>query len=170
MSRMGGESMIAEIFQSAVAYDSGDARRIQHFVKVHDFARQIGLAEGLAEGELETLEIAAILHDIGIHASEETYGDCGGKHQEEMGPPIAGELLQGFPLSEEQRQRICFLIAHHHTYNNVQGLDYQILLEADFLVNAYEDNLPQEAICCFAEKVFKTQTGKTMLYQMFGIK
>ena len=70
-------------------YDKGDPRRIQHFVKVHALARTIGIAEGLDEKTLHTLEAAAIVHDSGIHESERLYHDTSGKHQEELGPGVA---------------------------------------------------------------------------------
>ena len=37
--------------------------------------------------------------------------------------------------------RISYLIAHHHTVTGIDGMDYQILIEADFLVNAAEKGL-----------------------------
>lgn len=55
----------AKLIQAMVEYDKGDVPRIQHFMKVHDFA---------------------------------------------------------------------VTIAHHHTCKDVEGIDWQILLEADFLV------------------------------------
>ena len=42
--------------------------------------------------------------------------------------------------------RISFLIAHHHTMTGIDGMDYQILIEADFLVNAAEKGLGKEAV------------------------
>ena len=33
-------------------------------------------------------------------------------------------------------------MTHHHTYTGVDGIDYQILLEADYLVNADESHYP----------------------------
>ena len=65
--------------------------------------------------------------------------------------------------------RVCFLIGHHHTYDQVDGLDYQILLEADFLVNSFEDNLDKKTVITFRDKVFKTQTGINILNTMFDI-
>ncbi|MDP3446993.1 MAG: hypothetical protein Q8S22_02920 [Eubacteriales bacterium] len=51
------------------------------------------------------------------------------------------------------------LIAHHHTYTDIQGMDYQILIEADFLVNAYEDKMDEDAVRTVREKIFSTKTG-----------
>lgn len=160
----------AKLIQAMVEYDKGDVPRIQHFMKVHDFAVTIAQLEGVDEETLFVLETAAILHDIGIHPSEEKYGDCSGKHQEELGPAEAMRLLrQQGGYTEEQIDRVCFLIAHHHTYKNVVGVDWQILLEADFLVNSFEDNIAMDGIKTFEAKVFKTKTGKRLLETMFGM-
>ncbi len=79
------------------------------------------------------------MHDIGIRPSEAKYQSCSGKYQEIEGPPIALKLLKKIAMCpEDMVQRICFLIAHHHTYQSVDDIDYQILIEADFLVNMFE--------------------------------
>ena len=161
----------AKLIQAMVEYDKGDVPRIQHFMKVHDFAVTIAQLENVEEETLFILETAAILHDIGIHVSEQKYGNCNGKHQEEEGPAEAIKLLQQVGgYTEQQIERVCFLIAHHHTYNDVEGIDWQILLEADFLVNAYEDHIAMDGIKTFEANVFKTATGKHLLEEMFGMK
>lgn len=159
-----------KMIQKMVEFDGGDPKRIQHFLKVYQFAHVIGVEEGISEELQKILDLAAILHDIGIRPSEEKYGRCDGKLQEQEGPAYAMQLLKEFSeVTEEERDRICYLIGHHHTYQNVEGMDYQILLEADFLVNAYEDELPREAILTFKQKVFRTETGKRLLDAMFGL-
>ena len=159
-----------ELFLQMIAFFSGDPKRIQHFMKVHSFARIIGTKEGLDETSLFILEAAAYTHDIGIRPAEEKYGRCDGKLQEQEGPAYAKEILAQFPeVTAAEVDRICYLIAHHHTYENVDGLDYRILLEADFLVNALEDDLPKEAIRKCRENVFETETGVYLLNTMFGV-
>lgn len=63
--------------------------------------------------------------------------------------------------------RIDFMIAHHHTYADIDGIDLQILLEADFLVNADEMKLKKEAVEEMMRKVFKTETGIRYLKALF---
>lgn len=159
-----------EVLQAMIAFDAGDAKRIQHFIKVYSYAALIGRGEKLPEAVQQTLEIAAILHDIGIHAAEAKYGSPAGNYQEKEGPVPARELLHevsGIP--EEMVERVAYLIGHHHTYKNVDGADYQILLEADFLVNAYEDDLSEKALLSFREKVFRTQSGTKLLNTIYGL-
>lgn len=159
-----------ELIIKMTEFNAGDPKRIQHFIKVYEFAHVIGVKEHLEEQQLRILDMAAIMHDIGIRPSEEKYGRCDGKLQEQEGPVYAREMLAEFPeVSEDETNRICYLIAHHHTYDNVDGMDYRILLEADFLVNAMEDNLDKEAIITVRNKVFETVTGLYLINTMFGL-
>ena len=50
------------------------------------------------------------------------------------------------------------------------GLDYQILVEADFLVNLYEDGVTKEAVMHAYNKIFRTEHGKRICAEMFGIE
>jgi HD superfamily phosphodiesterase len=150
-----------------INYYSGDPRRIQHFIKVHSFAKLIGTLEQLEESTLFLLETAALVHDIGIKLCEEKYGDCNGKLQEKEGPAIAKEMLERLGFDQVVIERVCYLVGHHHTYSNIDGVDYQILVEADFLVNLYEDNLSKSACETTLNKIFKTTSGSTLCNSMF---
>ena len=156
-----------QIASLMVAYNAGDARRVHHLIKVYGFAKMIGEAEGLDAGTQEILEIAALTHDIGIRNSERKYGNCSGWHQQEEGPPEARTLLESRGIESSVIDRVCWLIAHHHTYTNIQGMDYQILVEADFLVNAFEDEMDEDAIRSVRNKLFRTQTGTQLLDFMY---
>lgn len=151
---------LARLTSAMIQLYGGDARRIHHFLKVHDFAAAIGMIEGLDSKTQFTLEAAALVHDIGIHISEEKYGNCNGKNQEKEGPALAKAMLEGIDgFDEDIIKRICYLVGHHHTYTGIDGIDYQILIEADFLVNGYEDGLEDKEINSFVTKIFKTATG-----------
>ena len=116
----------------------GKCRGYQPFLKVYAFAHTIGGLEGLDASARDTLEIAAIVHDIACPLCREKYGNTHGKHQEEESEALLEEFLREFALAGERKERIIFLVTHHHTYSGVDGMDYQILLEADYLVNAAE--------------------------------
>lgn len=164
------EDLLQRLMLKMIEFDAGDARRIQHFVKVHSFARTIGLGEGATDPELLMLEAAAIVHDIGIHPAEEKYGRCDGKLQEQEGPEPARRLLDavGFPASVVER--VVWLVAHHHTYRAIEGLDYQALVEADFLVNLFEDAVSGDAVRAARKNVFRTAVGTRLLDIMFGLE
>ena len=108
-------------------------------------------------------------NDIGIRNSEQKYGSCNGKQQELEGPPEAEKLLQKLGFAPEVTERVCWLIAHHHTYNGITGADYQILVEADFLVNLYEDGVGMDAVKTAYARIFKTQAGRRMCRTMYGL-
>lgn len=158
---------IGNVIASMIEYYSGDARRIQHFLKVYGFAKAIGEQEGIEPELQELLEVASVVHDIGIKNSELKYNSSAGSYQQIEGPPVARKLLSELGYSAKLIDRVCYLIAHHHTYNNIDGTDYQILVEADFLVNISEDAMSAEAIESIKEKIFKTKTGSTFLAEIY---
>lgn len=151
-----------QLMAAMIAYDKGDAMRIHHFLKVYELARTIGRLEGLDERTQYLLESAAIVHDIGIHISEQKYGSSAGKYQEIEGPAEARKLLEPLGYDEAAIQRIEYLVGHHHTYTNMDGLDYQILVEADFLVNLYEDGASEQAQQSAYKNIFRTESGKRL--------
>ncbi len=157
------------LIEEMVTYYSGDPKRIQHFLKVYEFAKIIGQEEGLDEATQHILETAAIVHDIGIKVAEEKYGNCSGPLQEKEGPVVARPMLESLGYDADVIDRVCYLVGHHHTYTDIDGLDYQILVEADFLVNLYEDQASEQAIQNSHDRIFKTKTGSKLCETMFGM-
>ena len=160
----------ANILLAACAYNGADPKRNHHLLKVHNYCRMIAEGEQLDAHTRFVLEAAAALHDIGIHEAERVHGSTSGAYQQLEGPPIARQLLAPFALPAEDVERICWLIAHHHTYSPIDGIDHQILLEADFLVNAEEEHMKPETLASIRERVFKTESGTRFLDRLFGIK
>lgn len=159
--------MINKLYLKMIDYFSGDPKRIQHFVKVHSFAKLIGQCERLPDGEMTVLEAAALVHDIGIKPAEEQFGKCGGKLQEQLGVEPAEKILRETGYNEDVISRVKYLVGHHHTYTDIDGSDYQILVEADFLVNLYEDGCSRESAVLAGDNIFKTKTGKMLLEKVF---
>ncbi len=155
------------VIDAMIRYDSGDPKRIHHFLKVHAFARQIGLAEKLDSNMQFILETAAVVHDIGIRKAKEVYGSSAGPYQEELGPALAEELLSTLNWPREVIDRVCWLVAHHHTYTGVEKADHRILLEADALVNLYENHSPAEVQQSFYRNVFETEAGKRLCRELY---
>ncbi|OOM07346.1 HD domain-containing protein [Clostridium saccharobutylicum] len=155
------------IINEMISYYEGDPRRINHFLKVFSFAKSIGELESLEDNDQYILEVAAIMHDIGIKVSEKKYNSSAGNYQEIEGPPVAKKILTKLNFDENLIDRICFLIGHHHTYNNIDGIDYQILIESDFLVNIYEDEIEITQVKTIKDKYFKTKAGIQFLTNMY---
>ena len=152
---------LTRLFTAAIEYNAGDPRRIQHLTKVWAFARALAQAEGLSGDALKTLEAASILHDIGIHEAERKHNSSAGPYQEQEGPTVARPLLETAGASAAAMERVCFLIAHHHTYTASKDLDLRIL------VNAYEDALPEASCRVANERIFHTKTGKHYLQALY---
>ena len=157
------------ILQEMINYFGKDVKRINHAIKVYSFAYSIALLEGLSEDEIFIVRVAAILHDIGIKVSEEKYNSSMGKYQEIEGPSVALDLLEKYNIKKTLLDRICFIIGNHHSYNKIDGVDFQILVEADFLVNIYEENLECTKIKAVKEKCFKTNAGTEYINRMYLI-
>nr|WP_207751240.1 HD domain-containing protein [Anaeromonas frigoriresistens] len=153
-----------------IRYYSGDVHQINHFLKVHGFAKTIGEMESIDKDIQELLEIAAVMHDIGIKNSEKKYNSSAGSYQQIEGPPEARRLLEDMEYDPELIERVCWLIAHHHTYDNIEGMDYQILVEADFLVNAYENNMSKDQMRNIYKKIFKTSVGKEIFREVYNLE
>ena len=56
-------NLLHELSLAMIKYYQGDPKRIQHFIKVHSFARLIGTMEKLDAKTLFILEAAALTHD-----------------------------------------------------------------------------------------------------------
>lgn len=157
-----------KLYINMISYYANDPGRIQHFMKVHSYAALIGRKEGVSPRMQVIIEAAAYVHDIGIKMALEKYGNSDGIHQEELGVAPAKEILKKSGFDDELIDRVAYLVGHHHTYNNIDGIDYQILVEADFLVNLYEDEVNAEGIKSAKCNIFKTKTGIMLCEQCFG--
>ena len=93
------------------------------------------------------------------------FGD--GKLQEQEGPAEAEKMLKNLGFDQDVIDRVSYLVGHHHTYTDIDGMDYQILVEADFLVNYFEDHLETESIKKSVKKIFNTETGIRIATEMF---
>jgi len=160
--------MISEIILKMIGYFNSDVKRISHALKVYGYIKAISAGENLLPDQLSIVELAAILHDIGIKEAKRKYNSSSGKYQEIEGPDIARDLMSEI-VNPDLIDRVCYIIGNHHSYNKIDGLDFQILVEADFLVNIDENNLPIETIKNIGLKYFKTKTGLNLLESIFNI-
>ena len=129
----------------------------------------IAQMEKVDEHTLFITELAAYLHDIGVKISKEKYGNSQPQHQEAEGPIIAKDMLSKYDLPAEDVERICFIIGHHHTYKAIDGIDFQLLVEADYIVNLMEGYCKRDSIPEMKKNVFKTESGLYLLKQMFDV-
>ena len=158
---------ILRLTEAMIRYDQGDPMRVHHFLKVYAFASAIGTREGLDEHTQFILEAAALVHDIGVRLAVETYGSTSGRFQEMVGPAEAEAMLRELDFPEDVIERVSYLVGHHHTYDRIDSPDYQILVEADFLVNSQENAMPLSAIRRAEETFFRTESGKWLLHAQY---
>lgn len=161
--------MTSHILYEMIRTNGSDTRRIRHTLKVHGLAVCIAGREGYSPEDMETVSLAAALHDIAIHHCEAVYGSCGGKLQEREGPAIARPLPEKYTEDEALISRVCFIIAHHHTYQGIHDVCHQALIEADFLVNFEEGEFSRVAFKQAVSRHFKTAAGKELASIMFGV-
>jgi HD superfamily phosphodiesterase len=147
-------------------YFGTDFKRVNHALRVARYAEQILKLEG---GNPLVVMGAAYLHDIGIHEAEKKYGNHSGQYQEAEGPPIAKEILEKLNVQKEMVEEICDIIGHHHSPREGETLNFQILYEADWLVNIEEEGISkdQEKVQKLIGKVFKTVTGKELAEKLY---
>ena len=161
------DNKIAKIASAMMQKNNGDIRRIEHSLKVFAYAQLLGVAEKLDDTTLEILELTALLHDIGIHVAEKKYGRSTSVYQETEGPPVAREILTDLDFNPDVVERVCFIISRHHTFKAVDGIDFQLLVEADFLVNSTEDHMTDHQIIHFANNIFRSESGFMYLRKLF---
>lgn len=159
--------MFSRSIEEMIAYFARDVRRINHAVKVYGFAEAIAAAENVSVQDSAALSLAAVFHDIGIPEAERKHGSTAGMYQEMEGPVVARPMLEGMGIEPAVVDRVCFLIGSHHSYDRIDGPDFQILVEADFLVNIFEDGMDREAIESVRDRIFKTQAGIRLLNGMY---
>jgi HD superfamily phosphodiesterase len=161
------DKAISKVALAMMQRNSGDRRRIEHSLKVYWYAQLLGIAESLDDQTLQILELTALLHDIGIHVAEKKYGRSTSHYQEIEGPPVAQEILTALDFEPGVIERVCFIISKHHTFTAIDGADFQLLVEADFLVNSSEDKMSDHQITHFARNVFSSKSGMVCLRWLF---
>jgi hypothetical protein len=72
-------------------------------------------------------------------------------------------------MTEEQIERVSFLVGHHHTFSDIDGIDYQILVEADYIANATENGYSMQNVENFMQKIMKTESGKRILKSIYKL-
>ena len=160
---------VSEIMEKMIAFSEGNVNDIDHLIRVWTYAKMIGELEKLDAETQFILEIAAITHDIACPLCREKYGSTNGKYQEREGEPMVRTFLADTDMSIEQIDRVAWLVAHHHTFSDIDGLDYQILVEADYIANASENGYSQVNVRNFMEKFMRTESGKRILTAVTGV-
>jgi len=143
-----------------------DQKRISHALNVLKYASEIQLAEG---GDPLVVKAAAILHDIAILEAEKKHGSAAGNFHQIEGPPIAKAILEKHGVEAELVEHICKIIANHHDAGDIDTLEFQIIRDADQLVNIPEEfgDADKGKLKNIIERTFKTDKGRQLATELF---
>lgn len=143
------------------AFETTIPSEIDHALSVLENAEIIMNGEGIKGRERYLISVTAILHDIGMINAKEKYGSTSGPYQEKEGPSAAKGLLLDEDLSDDEVERICYIIGNHHTPSKVDGIDFQIQWEADLLeaLKKFDKETNQDKLKGIINKNFKTKSG-----------
>lgn len=155
----------SQLLLMAILFENGHSRRTQHILKVYSLAKLIGEREQLLPEEHQILCAAAILHDIAIKPCKEKYGYACLKNQQIEAPALVEHFLDICNYLPSYRNTILNLVLNHHNYNIGQGIEHQILIEADLLINCFEDESIQKKTL-EVYPYFKTKTGVQILEKL----
>lgn len=144
---------------------------IGHTLRVLHNADEIMAGEKIDGDTAEIVSLSAILHDIGALESQRKHGSMDGRFQEIEGPAIARDILERAGAVQEVIERVCYLVGNHHTPSKIDGLDFQILWEADLLDNLEfgEQSKTQEQLHGEIQENFQTVTGKGLALKRCGV-
>ena len=154
---------IAQIMEKMISFSEVNIHDIDHLIRVWTYAKTIGELERLDANTQFILEVSAITHDIACPLCREKYGNTNGKYQEEEGASLVREFLSDCGMNDEQIERVAYLVRHHHTFHDIDGIDYQILIEADYIANASENGYSKKNVANFMNKIMTTESGKRLL-------
>lgn len=160
---------VPQIAEKMLAFSEGNIHDIDHLIRVWAYTRIIGQLEGLDPETQFILEVAALTHDIACPLCRKKYGNTYGRYQENEGVPMVKEFLSDTGMTEEQIERVAFLVGHHHTFSDIDGIDHRILIEADYIVNAAENGYSRQNVEHFLQKFAKTESGIRILKTVFRI-
>jgi len=146
-----------------------DERRINHALKVLAVAEMIMNGEQVKEITRDVVTVTALLHDVGIKAAEQKYNSSAGPYQEIEGPPIVRDIMERLGSPSEIIDRVVYIVGGHHTASKNDGLDFQIIWEADLMVNIEEDGLNErpEKLPAIISKNFETSTGRQLAMERY---
>ena len=140
-----------------------DFKRIGHATKVARNAEQIAREE---KGDVAIVLTAAYLHDIGIKGAEARHQSTDPEYQEELGPPIARDILTKLGATPGLIDEVCDIIGHHHHPRPEETTNFKIVYDADMIVNLEEGmgngSRDPEKLKTLIEKSFLTETGRQL--------
>jgi putative nucleotidyltransferase with HDIG domain len=147
-------------------YFGQDVKSINHAINTAKYADEILRIEG---GNPIVVFGGAYLHDSGKKNSKEKYGSSANEFHEKEGAEVAREILIKLNVPRGLIDEICDIISHHHHPKSNETLNFQIVYEADCLVNiesGFSNEMGERRKVDL--KNFKTKTGKRLAEELFS--
>ena len=143
-----------------------DRERINHAMRVLEFAERLNAEVG---ADAETVEAAAILHDIGIVEGERRFGSWAAEHQERFGPPMAEAILTRIGFDAEKTEHVKRIIANHHSARDIDTPEFRVIWDADWLVNlpGATDTTDRDGTARRIGKIFRTEPGRRIAQELY---
>lgn len=149
-----------------------EQRHIEHTLKVLEEAERILAAtshpalpseqseEPGAKARAEIVRLSCVFHDIGIPNAIRIHGSAAGPYQEREGAVVAEKLLRRLDVQPDVRDRVTYIVGHHHTRSAIDGFDFKVVWDADMIVNLSEGNVAVEgSLEDFVRDNFETEAG-----------
>ncbi|MDI6755121.1 MAG: HD domain-containing protein [Thermodesulfobacteriota bacterium] len=149
-------------------YFKQDFKRIGHATKVARYAEQLVKEE---KGDPAIVLSAAYLHDIGIKEAEAKYQSTEAKYQEDLGPPIARDILTRLGANPALIEEVNDIIGHHHHPRPEETVNFKVIFDADLIVNLEENQqakkIDPEKLRAMIENNFLTESGRKLAKCIF---
>jgi putative nucleotidyltransferase with HDIG domain len=151
-------SVREKLLQFLKEHFAADKKRIAHAKKVLKSAEDILRVEG---GDPHIVIPAAILHDVGIRENK--------RDHERAGAEIARKLLLKHGFQKAHIDEICDIILHHHSKANPGRKNFEIVYDADRLVNLKDEihSRDRSNIEIKIDSSFLTSTGKALARKIY---
>lgn len=164
------DHLVAQIATKMILVSHGNHHDIRHFQEVFAYASIICTLEGVNSEQSFNTRVAALLHDIACPFLREEKGYCDPHEQEDLGTGYATAFLMGFGLQDFYIRKIVHLVGIHHSWDKADSIEAQILMEADFIVNAQEQELDSQKVLDVRNKFFKTNSGIDLINDIFLLR
>lgn len=146
----------------------------EHTLEVLRRAEAILAGENISSSFVRDVSVlGAIFHDIGIPASLEKHDSTDPEYQHQEGPPITRRILAELGVRPDILERVCYIVGNHHSRDAVDGVDFQIVYEADYLVNTAKGladgsiSRDEDTLARSMEEHFVSSTGSRLLKELF---
>ena len=164
----------SKIMKEMILYYGNNLKKINEFLNVYTYSKIIGELENLDEKRQELLEVYAITNNISNNELEKKDEIESLTFKKMHGPNIVSEMLKKIGYDEDLIKKAVQQIQSNNFEKivegeefSIDGLDLQILLEANFLADAVLGKIDKKNFEHARLNLFRTKSGKDIFEAMF---